>query len=64
VAGLGLTPERFRAEREDRLLGPVNKVVTYDFCRECGDSVITTSVRFGPTWHNTCKHGHSWQSFD
>lgn len=64
VAGEGLSPERVRRERMERALGPITKLITYDFCPDCRDSVITTAVRSGPGWENTCAFLHTWTSFD
>lgn len=52
------------AQRLERVLGPVTKVITLDWCMSCRDIVRVKSVRSGPGWHNTCEHFHTWRSFD
>lgn len=61
--GPGLDPAQRAIDRFEKILGPLTKVITFDFCPSCQDAVLTTSVRSGPAWENTCKYNHTWRSF-
>jgi hypothetical protein len=63
-AGPGLQLADRRRAREDRILGTVTKLITYDFCPECRDSTLTTAIRAGSEWDNTCSYGHNWRTTD
>lgn len=57
VAGPGIDHQDKMIEKH---LGVLTRVVCYDFCPSCGDTVITTATRNGPGWHNQCRDGHTW----
>lgn len=62
--GPGLDPIARSEERLERILGPVTKVVTIDWCPSCREVVTVTSTRRGQAWDNRCSHSHTWQSFN
>lgn len=64
IAGPGLDLDDRHMQRMARRLGPLTKVVTYDFCPGCKDTAITTAVRVDGRWQNECPHGHAWTTDD